>query len=260
MDELRADCARCAGLCCVALPFSRSSDFAVDKPAGVPCANLGHDFTCSIHSRLRPAGFTGCTVFECFGAGQRVVQQLYGGRTWRGDPALAAAMFDAFARVRALHELSYYLREASSWPAAQPLTAELVAARATTDALAAQAREPVPLDAHRAAVAPLLRRASELVRRPAGVDHSGRQLVGADLRRSELRRGDLRNALLLGADLRGLDLDRTDLLGADLRGADVRGADLRQALYVTQPQLDAAVGDATTRVPARLDRPAHWSG
>lgn len=29
--EVRADCSRCFGLCCVALPFARSADFAVDK-------------------------------------------------------------------------------------------------------------------------------------------------------------------------------------------------------------------------------------
>jgi len=46
---------------------------------------------------------------------------------------------------------------------------------------------------------------------------------------------------------------------ADLRGALVAGADLRHALFVTQPQLDAARGDAETRVPAHLRRPSHWS-
>ena len=38
--ELRADCSRCVGLCCVAPAFARSADFAVDKPAGTPCTNL----------------------------------------------------------------------------------------------------------------------------------------------------------------------------------------------------------------------------
>ncbi|HEY6597232.1 MAG TPA: pentapeptide repeat-containing protein, partial [Asanoa sp.] len=35
--ELRADCTRCVGLCCVAPAFSASADFAIDKPAGRPC-------------------------------------------------------------------------------------------------------------------------------------------------------------------------------------------------------------------------------
>jgi hypothetical protein len=67
-EELRADCASCFGLCCVALPFARSADFAADKPAGRPCANLREDFRCGIHGRLRDKGYQGCTVFDCFGA------------------------------------------------------------------------------------------------------------------------------------------------------------------------------------------------
>ena len=44
--HLRADCSRCAGLCCVAPPFAASADFAFDKPAGQPCRHLRADFRC----------------------------------------------------------------------------------------------------------------------------------------------------------------------------------------------------------------------
>src|SRR6185437_7197530 len=48
--ELRADCGRCFGLCCVAPAFVRSADFAIDKPAGQPCPNLATtSFDCSLH-------------------------------------------------------------------------------------------------------------------------------------------------------------------------------------------------------------------
>src|SRR5690606_37914114 len=77
-DPLTADCSRCAGLCCVALPFAASADFAVDKAAGTPCGHLQPDFRCGIHDGLREAGYPGCTVFDCFGAGQRVVQVTFG--------------------------------------------------------------------------------------------------------------------------------------------------------------------------------------
>ncbi|HLT10710.1 MAG TPA: pentapeptide repeat-containing protein, partial [Micromonosporaceae bacterium] len=71
-DDLRADCSRCAGLCCVVPGFSASSEFAIDKPAGSPCPNLGPDFRCRIHDMLRARGFAGCATYDCFGAGQRV--------------------------------------------------------------------------------------------------------------------------------------------------------------------------------------------
>jgi uncharacterized protein YjbI with pentapeptide repeats len=83
--------------------------------------------------------------------------------------------------------------------------------------------------------------------------------MGAPLRRAQLRGASLRGAYLIGADLRGADLRRADLLGTDLRAADLRGADLTGALFLTQPQLTAAVGDAATRLSPSLTRPAHWT-
>jgi hypothetical protein len=258
VTELRADCSRCFALCCVALPFARSADFAIDKPAGTPCPELVDGFRCGIHDRLRPAGFAGCTAFDCFGAGQRVAQVVFGGRDWRQHPETAPAMFDAFTAMRTLHELLWYLRAALTWAAARAVHGELRRAAGETEQLAERILDRPDVAAHRAAVAPLLRRASELVRGADAPDRSGADLVGADLRQTMLSRATLRGALLIGADLRGLDLRQTDLLGADLRDADLRGADLSGSLFLTQPQVGAARGDATTRIPEELDRPPHW--
>ncbi len=114
MDEvadLRADCARCSALCCVALPYAASADFAYDKPAGRPCRHLD-DFSCSIHAQLPERGFPGCTVFDCLGAGQQVTQHTYDGLTWRDRPDLAGEIFAAFLIMRQLQELRWYLRQA----------------------------------------------------------------------------------------------------------------------------------------------------
>jgi hypothetical protein len=78
--DLRADCQRCFGLCCVVPAFSASSDFAIDKAAGQPCPNLRADFACAIHDRLRQRGFPGCAVYDCFGAGQQVAQVTFNGQ------------------------------------------------------------------------------------------------------------------------------------------------------------------------------------
>jgi uncharacterized protein YjbI with pentapeptide repeats len=111
-------------------------------------------------------------------------------------------------------------------------------------------------------VGDLLGRVSEAARRDvpgrAG-DRRGADLMGAVLRGADLRGASLRGAYLIGADLRGADLRRTDLLGADLRAADLRGADLTGALFLTGPQLTAAVGDSSTVLPTALPRPAHWA-
>ncbi len=282
MLELRADCSRCVGLCCVAPAFARSADFALDKPAGTPCTHLRPDFRCGIHDDLRAEGFPGCTVFDCLGAGQRVTR-AFAGQDWRA-PEVAGPMFAAFAVARQAHELLWYLDEASL-RAPDPALDEARAALLADDLTEAD------VAATRERVSALLRRASGRVRagdpaptdhapdgratpeaarkhartsdgrggRPPRRDHGRADLVGKRWRGEDLRGASLRGALLLGADLRGADLRLADLLGADLRAADLRGADLSTSLFVTPMQVAAARGDAATRLPPRVPRPAHWS-
>ena len=264
-DRLTADCARCVGLCCVALPFTASADFAIDKAAGEPCVNLAGDFGCRVHDRLRDTGFTGCTVYDCFGAGQQVSQITYRGRSWRDDPGSAAGMFEAFAVMRHLHELLWYLHDAASRPAARQLARRIDALAASTEHLtglpAVELRQ-VDVQQHRAAVDQVLQQVSAVVRAqagPVGRNHRRADLVGRSLTGSDLRGADFRGALLLGADLRGADLRFADLIGADLRGAEVHGADLSAALFLTQFQANSAAGDTATRLPPMVARPGHWS-
>ncbi|GGM84230.1 hypothetical protein GCM10007977_102120 [Dactylosporangium sucinum] len=261
-ERLKADCSRCFGLCCVAPAFARSSDFAIDKPAGHACPNLGDGFGCGIHASLRERGFAGCTVYDCFGAGQQVAQVTFAGRDWRSDPSSAAPMFAAFTVMRQVHELLWYLGEARSLPVGAALAATLDRALADTDTLTgldAAALAAVDVEAHRSRCVPLLREASELARAGYRAAPLPADLMGANLRGADLRGAALRGALLVGADLRGADLRAADVIGADLRGADVRGARLDGALFLIQSQLDASRGDASTRIPERLTRPAHWA-
>ncbi|MCQ9130913.1 pentapeptide repeat-containing protein [Streptomyces hilarionis] len=264
--DLRGDCENCFGLCCVALPFARSADFAIDKPAGKACPNLGADHRCGIHARLRESGFTGCTVYDCFGAGQKVSQVTFGGRDRATAPREEARrMAEAFPVVRQLHELLWYLTEALALPAARPVHGELRRLLDRTDALTRLSPDDLAgldVPAHRGAVNALLLRTSELVR--SGVpgrrkERRGADLVGARLKGADLRGANLRGALLIAADLTGADLRRADLIGADLRDTDLTDADLTGAFFLTQPQLNAARGSAGTRLPESVARPAHWT-
>lgn len=263
--ELRADCTKCAGLCCVGPAFAKSADFAFAKPAGRPCPNLAHDFRCTIHSQLRPEGFAGCTVFDCFGAGQQVTQITFAGQDWRQRPESADQMSEAFAVMRTLHELLWYLTQALAMRSARRAHAAMAdAVRSTTELTLASADELAELDvdAQRSGVNALLLQASELIRSDTGnigPDYRGADLAGQVLRDHDLRRASLRGARLIGTDLRDVDLELADLTGADLRGADIRGARLSGALFVTQSQLHAALGDARTTLPAAINRPAHWN-
>lgn len=269
-EELRADCGRCFGLCCVALPLTASADFAIDKPSGRPCPNLRDDpalggFGCGIHAELRDRGFPGCTAFDCLGAGPKVSQVTFDGRSWREAPESAASMYAVFPVMLRLHELLWYVTDALARPATAPVHAELGTARdrltALTQGTTAELLD-LDTDALRADVDVLLRRAGELVRGGSGhrgPDHRGADLMGRRFRGGRLRGANLRGAYLIAADLRGADLTGADLIGADLRDADVRGADLSGTIFLTQAQVNAARGDAATRLPPLPLRPAHWA-
>lgn len=292
--NLLADCASCFGLCCVALPFAASTDFAIDKPAGEPCTNLQNDFRCGIHPTLRTSGFTGCTVYDCFGAGQQVSQVTFGGTDWRSEPDTATEMFSVFPVVRQLHELLFYLEQVLTLAPAAELHDAVRDALASTRALAGGTPAAIldmDLPAHRASVDLLLRQGSALTRRGfrAGPDGSAQQdgqggsdrkgpagrtsagvknapgkdlsrcdLIGADLSGADLRGTDLRGSYLIGADLHAADLRLADLIGADLRATDLGAADLSTSLFLTQFQVNAARGDAATLLPPGLARPGHW--
>ncbi len=109
------------------------------------------------------------------------------------------------------------------------------------------------------------------------VDCPGCNLAGADLTNTCVKAKNLTGANFDGAnavlmcmsyanfsnatfrktDLSGANLAHANLDGADLSGAvmtitSLKGTDLTKARGLTQAQLDAACGDADTRVPAGL--------
>ncbi|WP_000230071.1 pentapeptide repeat-containing protein [Bacillus cereus] len=270
--DLRADCEKCFGLCCVALPFAASADFAVNKDGGKPCSNLQSDFRCGIHKNLRKKGFKGCTVFECFGAGQKVSQVIFEGIDWRENQEHAKKMYDVFPIMHQLHEMLWYLNEALALKATRSIHKEIRAAIEETERLSYFSPDlliDVNVPLHRVYVNELLLKTSELVwkeslhkhkntKKNKRMNHRGANLMGAKLRRADLKGANLRGAYLIAANLRGADLRMADLIGADLRDADLRGADLTESIFLTQVQVNAAKGDADTKLPSLLSRPAHW--
>jgi len=64
----------------------------------------------------------------------------------------------------------------------------------------------------------------------------------ADLMRTNLRRANLRNA----------DFWMADLKDTDLQGADLQGANFTDATNLTQKQIDSAITNSTTVLPAGL--------
>lgn len=125
IPSFAADCSACAALCCMAFAFDKGDEFAADKPACAACPNLDLDFRCTIHDRLAQSGFPGCVQYDCLGAGQRVIQEVFAGKNWRDHPTLMIPMAEAFAVLRQIHRDLELLLAARALPLPDPARAEL---------------------------------------------------------------------------------------------------------------------------------------
>jgi uncharacterized protein YjbI with pentapeptide repeats len=273
INELKADCSKCFGLCCIALYFSASEGFPTDKDAGKPCINLRPDFTCSVHKNLRDKGLKGCTAYDCIGSGQKVAQVTSKGHDWLKDQGYANQMFEAFLIMRQLHEMLWYITQAFKLQTDSDMKNKISSLMDDTEELTlldADSLLALDVEAHRAKVNALLKSTSELVRAKASSEKStasGKRnarshrsdFFGADLRKTNLIGADLRGACLIAANLRGVDLSWADLIGADLRDADLSGADLSNSIFVTQAQINSAKGDSKTKLPMMIVRPNYWA-
>ncbi|MCD7035914.1 pentapeptide repeat-containing protein [Metabacillus sp. GX 13764] len=258
-NNLKPDCQNCFALCCTALPYAKSADFAINKAGGEPCRYLTESCRCSIHKDLRQKGFKGCTVYECFGAGQKVSQI----NDWRRDNETAEEMFAVFPVMQQLHEMLYYLKEAMLREEAAGMAAILSTAYDEIEELTnLPAEKLMKLDVSkvREKISPLLAKTSKMVRgtfsKPK--DKTGSQLIGAKMREADLTGTSFRGALLIAADLTDADMRGCDMLGADVRDAVLSGADLSGSIFFTQVQANAAKGNWKTKLPPHLDVPQHW--
>lgn len=116
MPELIADCSNCAALCCVAMAFDKGDMFGCDKVAGEACSHLDDGHGCKIHDNLEDDGFAGCVTYDCLGAGQRVVQEMFTGQSWRDGPEVSTDMFEAFRIMRLIHGWLELLETAAELP------------------------------------------------------------------------------------------------------------------------------------------------
>lgn len=269
----QSDCANCFGLCCVALAFTASADFPVDKKKGVACKNLQDDFRCSIHRNLKLSGYSGCTSFDCLGAGQKLSQQTFNGISWKENPKSAAQMFQLLPFMQQLHEMLLYLTQAIERCGDSQLQKILQESRKEIDELTRASADRLlasDLSKYRQNINELLMQTSAQVRlesgrlskkqkRKKGPDYQGANLMGKKFRGIDIRGANFRGAYLIGADLSDADVRNSDFIGADLRDCNISGADLTGSIFLTQMQVNSAKGDASTSLPSFLSKPVQWN-
>ena len=103
--ELLADCDSCLGLCCIAHYFSIGEEYSIDKEQYVPCPNLDKNYRCSIHKNLVNEGMSGCSSFNCWGAGQRACRRVTTKPNWQTFPDSAQNLFEIYFKLREIHKL-----------------------------------------------------------------------------------------------------------------------------------------------------------
>lgn len=263
IKELSIDCEKCCGLCCVALYFAKTEGFPADKEAGKPCQNLMQDFKCVIHSKLSETKMKGCLAFDCFGAGQKVTQDIYQGEDWRLKPQMSEQMFQVFIKVWQLHQMLWYLIEAYS------ITEEEL--RIKIDALIKENQQITQLspdeilyfdmEEYRTRVNESLKEAGDIVyqklngsaKKELKIDFMGKNFRGANLSGK-----DFSMTFFIAANMEGCNLYGTNFLGADMRDANIKSTDLSQSIFLTQAQINSARGNSNTKLPTTLIRPKNW--
>lgn len=267
INELKADCKNCFGFCCIALFFSKSEGFPVNKDAGKPCPNLNVDFKCKVHNNLSKLGLKGCIAYDCFGAGQKTAQVTYGGNDWIKHPETADEMFKVFLIMHKIHEMLWYLTEAYLFVPSPELEKTLNETIEITN-FKAEAILKFDIDKHRDKVNNILLKTSKLIQsryksKKAPLMYKklfggAFDMVGKDLRKADLAGENLSGAYMIAANLTGVDLSGTDLLGADLRDADLSDTNLTNSIYITQGQINSAKGNKGTKLPKYITMPRHF--
>lgn len=264
LKELRIDCARCSGLCCVALYFAKCDGFPRDKVAGEPCKNLGEDFKCTIHADLITQNMKGCLAYECFGAGPKVTNAIYKGSNWKDSKQIVNSQFDVFVVVWKLHQMLWYLLESTTIVSEEGKQLHI---ESTIEELRKLTKRPpeeilqIKIETYRERVNEILKDTGRFVSNRVNKredSKKGKEFMGKNFKKANLDGKDFSMSLLIAANLEGCSLRGTNFLGADLRDANLKNTDLRESIFLTQTQINSAKGNKTTKLPEMLVLPATW--
>lgn len=265
-NELKIDCSKCFGFCCVALYFSTMDGFPKNKVGGEPCINLNKDFTCKIHKDLNKKNLRGCINYDCFGAGQIVAQHIYKNLSWQDSPQQSQEMYDVFVIIKNLQEMIWYLYDSITFTDNKEMKNKIKYMIKETENfanLSAKDILSINIEEHRTKVNSLLKQVrSDMVQKlypKRKNDISlGFDFIGKDLRNKNLIGGNLAGALLIGANLQNMNLSGAIIIGADMRDTDIRGCNLENTMYLTQSQVNSARGNSKTKLPVFIKRPFYW--
>jgi len=262
IKKLKIDCKKCSGLCCVALYCTKTDGFPANKEAGTPCKYLDTDFRCKIHSGLADKNYKGCLAYDCFGAGQRTTQLYLPDGTWKTNSEQEDKLFKIFISVYQLHQMLWYLAEAFTLTSDELLIPTIELLISENEQMVQQSMDHIAmpdLSEYRLKVNKVLKQISTEISANASSNQiHGINYLGKNFKKANLDRKNFSMSLMIAADFSGCSLRKTNFLGADLRDANIKNTDLSKSIFLTQMQLNSAIGNSNTKIPINLSRPATW--
>lgn len=257
LNQLQIKCEACSGLCCYALYLCIGESFAIEKKAGTPCLHLQSDFRCDCYPSLHQQHMKGCTIYDCFGAGQYVTQVLYKQDTWQSKPSLKTEVCKTFPLVLQLHQILYYLVLATMLQKAQPYKDELQQAIEHVLQLRLHpSAQDITLFQTQANC--ILKKISKDIHEqyPSAKRHA--TAIAKNFKGSDLSGYDFTMSTMIAANLTGCNVTNANFLGADMRDVNIANTDMSKALFLTQIQLNSAIGNGNTIIPTHLTIPKNW--
>lgn len=259
--KLKIDCEKCSGLCCVALYCMKTDGFPANKEAGIPCKYLNSDFRCDIHSKLVSKNMRGCLAYDCFGAGQKVTQNIYPDIDWKSAPDKAKEIFHVFHTIFQLHQIEWYLLESLTLISDEHLKSEIKAFISENEQMTTQLPHDilnVDVEKYRLKVNQALKRMSDGITYYKSDVNKTKDFIGKDFKRTNLSGRDFSMSLMIAANLEGCNLCHANFLGADMRDTNIKNTDLSECVFLTQMQINSAKGNSYTKLPKNLSHPISW--
>ncbi|MHC1735660.1 MAG: pentapeptide repeat-containing protein [Erysipelotrichaceae bacterium] len=203
----------------------------------------------------------GCLAYDCFGAGQKATRLFPQNVNWMTHPNQAYEIFSVFHILFQLHQYLWYLLEAMKIVQDESTIREielLMDENQRVTGLDPKRLIEFDLGVYKSRVdgilkEVILRNHPNRYKETKNKDYLGKNFKGINLDNS-----DFTMSLLIGANLEGCKLDGANFLGADLRDAIIKNTNLSESLFLTQMQINSAIGNKQTILPIRLVRPTSW--
>ena len=194
-----------------------------------------------------------------------IYQDVYQSVNWMKDHEISDQVFSVFLTVRQLHQMLWYLVEVSSIVYTKSLMVDvrdLILQNLEMAKLSPDEIQALDVEQYRLKVNNVLRTTGELVRRAEGNTFKNSKksdYIGENMKGQNLHGRDFSMSLTIVADLKSCDLHGTNFLGTDLRDANLKKSDLKENIFLTQMQVNSAMGDRDILLPYFISRPWSWS-